>query len=115
MRGNAPLTTDQDWRPAVDKRDMRLRLHIQAFLAAAIMCIVERPTQVQETHVALSGVDKVVRLGVYPDTPPSRLSSLDPRDRRAVYVRAAKGQSALATRDSIWQRVIERLKALLGR
>ena len=91
---------------------MRLRLHIQAFLAAAIMCIVERPTQVQETHSALSGVDKVIRLAAYPDTPPSRLSALDARDRGAGRARA---ESALPTRDSIWQRAIEPLKALFGR
>jgi len=93
---------------------MRLRLHIQAFLAAAIVCIVERPTQVQETHVTLSGVE-VIRLAVYPDTPPSRLSTLDAPDGRAGRARAAKGQSALPTRDSIWQRAIEPLKALFGR
>ena len=94
---------------------MRLRLHIQAFLAAAIICIVERPTQVQETHVALGGVDNVVQVAVHPDTPPSRLSTLDLRDRHAGQARAPKGQSALATRDSIWQRAIEPLKALFGR
>jgi len=94
---------------------MRLRLHIQAFLAAAIVCIVERPTQVQETPVALKGVDQVIGLAVYPDTPPSRLSTLDARDRRAGQAREAKGQSALATRDSNWQRAIDRLRAVFGR
>jgi hypothetical protein len=114
MRGKAPLTTIRTGGQRSIRGDMRLRLHIQAFLAAAIMCIVERPTQVQETHVALSGADKVVRLAVYPDTPLSR-STLDARDGGAGRARAAKGHSAPATGDSIWQRAIERLKALFGR